>query len=225
MATDEMLSAKRCSRVSILYILWLSFLASVSSSILTLQVEPNTKECFYEDLPQSTSVSMEFEVTRGGLLDVKLTILDPNNNVVFEKLAYFNKQDDEANEEEGKVTFTSTTAGVYQICFDNTMSRWTAKVISFRMLEATKKAEPIKFDDLQLIVDSVIKISEELISIESLQHHMRIREQNHRDALETTNSRAQWMSVIESVLLIGITVFQLNYIRQWFTDSDKRTRV
>ncbi len=79
-------------------------------------------------------------------------------------------------------------------------------------------------EHLTPMVDSVIKISEELTQIETLQHHMRIREQSHRDcmcrptdalqplpthsfvvllvlcaAAESTNARVQWMSILESV--------------------------
>jgi len=167
---------------------------------------------------------MDFEVVRGGLLDIKLIILDPFNNVVVERMAFFNKPDDASNEQEGKVVFSASHTGVYQICFDNSMSRWTSKIVSFRV-NSSKKEELVKFEHLTPMVDSVIKISEELHVIELLQHHMRVKEQSHRDASESTNTRVQWMSLIESALLISMSVFQLRFIRRWFSDSEKRTRV
>jgi hypothetical protein len=36
-------------------------------------------------------------------------------------------------------------------------------------------------------------------------------------ASETTNGRVQWMAVMESVLLITLTMVQLNYVRGWFS--------
>jgi hypothetical protein len=127
---------------------------------------------------------LEFEVARGGLLDVKLKITDPYGQSVIDKIAYFNKEDDAANEAEGRVSFSALHTGKYSICFDNTMSRWTAKVISFFVLnDAAKdpKDSIAKLTDLGPVVDSVIKIADELDSIETLQHHMRVREQSHRD--------------------------------------------
>lgn len=74
--------------------------------------------------------------------------------------------------------------GVHTICFDNTMSRWTPKVVSFRLSSSgTQKTKDFAhLEHLGPMVDSVIKISEELDQIEKLQHTMRVREQSHRDS-------------------------------------------
>lgn len=89
------------------------------------------------------------------------------------------------NEAEGRVTFTAAHTGKYSVCFDNTMSRWTAKVVSFFVLNDAAGPDPkdtvAKLQDLGPTVDSVIKIADELDAIENLQHHMRVREQAHRD--------------------------------------------
>jgi len=199
-------------------------LVLVDGSILTLQVEPKGRECFYEDVSEPSAYSLEFEVIRGGLLDIKLSVTDPTNRVLVEKMAFFNKQDDQQNEQEGQVTFSTNMGGTHQICFDNSMSRWTAKVVSFRM-STSKKDELVKFEHLTPMVDSVIKISEELNSIETLQHHMRVREQSHRDASETINSRVQYLALFESAMLITISLIQVQLISKWFADSDKRIRV
>jgi len=199
--------------------------ANYFGPILTLQVEPKARECFYEEVVGGQQFSMDFEVVRGGLLDIKLTILDPQNQVAFEKMSFFNRPDDALNEQEGRVLLPSTIMGVYQICFDNTMSRFTAKVVSFRINSGGKKEELVKFEHLTPMVDSVIKISEELNKIEHLQHHLRVREQSHRDASESTNARVQWMAIVESALLVSMSIFQLNYIRRWFAESDGKTRV
>lgn len=96
------------------------------------------------------------------------------------------------NEAEGRISFAAGHTGKYTICFDNTMSRWTAKVVSFFVLNdaATDPKESIaKLQDLGPTVDSVIKIADELDAIETIQHHMRVREQSHRDGQITTLSR------------------------------------
>jgi UDP-3-O-acyl-N-acetylglucosamine deacetylase len=48
-------------------------------------------ECFYEQLERGKAFQMEFEVVRGGLLDCKLVISDPNDQVIIDKLAFFNR--------------------------------------------------------------------------------------------------------------------------------------
>jgi hypothetical protein len=43
------------------------------------------------------------------------------------------RSDDKQNEAEGEVHHTATVNGQHSMCFDNTMSRWTAKVVSWRI--------------------------------------------------------------------------------------------
>jgi hypothetical protein len=167
-------------------------------------------------------------VVRGGLLDIKIKITDPNGVNVVDRIAYFNKEDDALNEAEGRVNFVATSSGIYSICFDNTMSRWTAKVVSFFVLNdaaVDPKDSVARLQDLGPTVDAVIKIADELDSIESIQHHMRVREQAHRDSTLTTNSRVQWLALMEAVLLISLTLFQIKYIRNWFSETSSRGRV
>jgi hypothetical protein len=143
-------------------------------------------------------------------------------------MAFFNRPDDKLNEEEGHVEFVSTTAGIHSICFDNTMSRWTAKVVSFVVENGSadkaaggKHAEIAKLEHLGPTVDSVIKIADELDSIAKLQHHMRVRERSHHDHVATASSRVQWMTIFESALLVGLAVFQIRYIQTWFSEKRK----
>jgi len=175
-------------------------------------------------------------VVRGGLLDIRLRVSDPHHNTILEKMSFFNRQDDQLNEAEGRVTFVASSTGTYSICFDNSMSRWTAKVVSFFVMNPTTAGESnrqqqldadqqAKLADLGPMVDAIIKIADSLDVIEQQQHHNRIREQNHRDITESTNSKVQWYSFIESILLIGLTVAQLQYIRNWFKDTGKAGRV
>lgn len=228
------------------------------ASALTLQVEPREEQCFYEDLEAGKNFRLEFEVVRGGLLDIKLKINDPNNNVVIDKMAFFNRQvyththdvpivshairftathapvslpvvitspsshllllpaallflsvfqDDAANEAEGRVQFNAAVNGPYKICFDNTMSRWTAKVVSFFVLnDAVKNSheEIAKLEHLGPVVDSVIKIADELDSIEQIQHHTRIREQSHRDGESfTISSLYAWLPYCSSYVILS----------------------
>jgi hypothetical protein len=45
---------------------------------------------------------------------------------------------------------------------------------------------------------------------------MKTRERAHRDTSESTNTRVQWYSIIESVLLVGMSMWQIHYLRRLF---------
>jgi hypothetical protein len=59
-------------------------------SLSPLQVEPRTEECFYEDLKVGNKLTINFEVIRGGLLDIEFKLKDPMGNIAFQRLAFFN---------------------------------------------------------------------------------------------------------------------------------------
>jgi len=202
----------------------------IYTSALTFQVEPREETCFYEELETGKQLKLEFEVIRGGLLDVTFKISDPYNNVMLEKLAFFNRMDDLLNEAEGRVEINARSSGVHRVCFDNTMSRWTPKVISFFLIQGNNQqkdthSEIAKLTHLGPIVDSVIHIADKLDAVESLQHHMRVREQSHRDSIEASNARVQWLSILESIVLVVIAAAQLKYIMNWFQEKHKGIRV
>lgn len=74
----------------------LVFLALVHS--FTLQVEPKTKECFSEDYQAHRQIKLNWQVIRGGLLDISITVKYEGNGsngaatTLYEKL-YFEAED------------------------------------------------------------------------------------------------------------------------------------
>ena len=132
------------------------------------------------------------------------------------------------------MSFTASMTGRYSLCFDNSMSRWTAKVVSLFIPHggasaaasaSAAAASATKLQDLGPMVDSIIKIADTLDAIEQHQHHQRVREQQWRDQGDVTDDRVQWLSLVESVLLIGVTAAQLQYIRAWFRETGQKGRV
>jgi len=195
---------------------------------LTFQIEPREEQCFYEDIPLNKLFKIQFEVIRGGLLDINFKAYDSYNQVIAERLAFFNRADDTANDADGRVEFTSRLAGVHRLCFDNSMSRWTPKIVTVSVIDGSggdRKGEIAKLSHLGAIVDSVIKIADTVDNVESLQHHYKVREIYHRDHIEADNARVQWLTILECVLLVGLATFQLRSIMNWFAEHKKFVRV
>jgi hypothetical protein len=201
-----------------------------SSSTLSFDVAPKSEECFRHHVLEGNQWPFLFEVIRGGLLDIKLRISGPSGAVLHERLAFFNR-DDAENEDEMQATIDSAQSGSYQVCFDNTMSRWTGKVVQVTYLDdeednaAGAELDLANVDDLGPVVDSVIQIAEKLDVIAKKQHHMRTREQSHRDHQATLNSRVQYLAILECVTLVGLSVFQVKFIRNWFKETMHLGRV
>lgn len=59
---------------------------------LSVQVEPREEQCTYEEMQVGQRLDLDVEVIRGGLLDIKIRVAGPNNQVILERLAFFNRQ-------------------------------------------------------------------------------------------------------------------------------------
>ncbi len=112
-------------RITLLLAIFVLIIAQIHA--LTMQVEPRTTECFLYKASRGETLDFEFIVTRGGLLDVNLRISSPGGKILHEALHFFQEG------EESIQTITADEAGAYSFCFDNEMSRWTAKVVKFEL--------------------------------------------------------------------------------------------
>ena len=56
------------------------------------QIPPKKESCFYEAVEANKQLQFQFEVMRGGLLDIQLRIKAPDGNSMYDKLAFFNRQ-------------------------------------------------------------------------------------------------------------------------------------
>lgn len=103
---------------------------------LTMQVEPRTTECFhYKALNVGEDITFEFVVTRGGLLDVNFRVVSPTGSILHQQLHFF------PDGEEFVKTIRVNQAGDYAFCFDNEMSRWTAKVVKFELTSSSDASQ------------------------------------------------------------------------------------
>lgn len=215
--------SKSISLLAILCLLCI-FISSTSATYLTLQVDARKSRCHYEELDAGQSFSMYFEVIRGGLLDIKYQLTDPNRNIVLERMAFFNKPTEDQNVKEGTVQYTARTSGVYKFCFDNTASRWTAKVVSFEIRSnRANKFSAVQLKDLGPMVDTVISLSNELDTIETGQRTSRVRARQHYSSVKSLNHRVQWFVLFSSIILFGLTLLSINNIQKWFETDNRRS--
>lgn len=66
-----------------------------------------------------------------------MQIYDPSGNTIYQGLHFDSKM-------KGRQQFVAHQSGVHKFCFNNEMSRFTAKVITFRVNVNSKKEEVAK---------------------------------------------------------------------------------
>ncbi len=124
------------------------------------------------------------------------------------------------------------TSGVFRICLDNTMSRWTSKVVSLHVIIGEPGADPsqpatvpeaahavAQVEHLTKAEMSIAKLSALVEKCAEQQDYLRVREWRARGTAESNNSRVVWWAIVESALLVGVSVTQLVLIRKWFSDQ------
>ncbi|KAL6075436.1 hypothetical protein QOT17_003471 [Balamuthia mandrillaris] len=195
----------------------------------TLQVEPRSSECFHMRVtPNDLSREMEFSfvVSRGGLLDIRVKVTEPDGGILHEELHFFD------HHQEDRVTVAGNKEGVYSFCLDNTMSRFTAKVVSFQLgwvdeneVQEYEQQQPA-FDAKKLkpIERSVKKIRNTLEQIQSEQKYLRTRASAHRSIQENTFDRVWMFAMLEMAVVISLNAVQIYVMRTWFP-NDRRARV
>ena len=192
---------------------------------LTLQIEPKTTDCFFRDIAANQHVRLDYQVLRGGLLDIQLQVSQHGAPSLLADILHF------SGEMDGKYEFQTSSQGLYKFCFNNEMSRFTPKIIQFSLAVGADKwglspvtssskgssnAEAVKPEDLDPLEQSARRLSMQLDILQRHQKVLRNRERKHRDTNESTNSRVVWTTIIESSVLFSLHVFQIYFIRSLF---------
>ncbi|KAI9594256.1 emp24/gp25L/p24 family/GOLD-domain-containing protein [Syncephalis fuscata] len=179
--------------------LGLAFVGTVAHA-LTVDVEPNETECFFEDLKIGNTLSISYEVGFGGQQKIDFSLMDSTGRVVQVS----------AQQNAGFYTATADRDGQYTYCFNNHMNDGQLKTVSFYIHEDhhNKEDEPLQ-EEIRTLTRNVQEIREH-------QEYIIQRERAHRNTAESTNDRVKWWSVAETVIVLGVAFFQVNYLKRFF---------
>ncbi|CAN3359667.1 endoplasmic reticulum vesicle protein 25 [Diutina catenulata] len=120
-----------------------------------------------------------------------------------------------------KVAFTSHDAAAFDVCFTNSYSGHGTGVkeieldiesgAAARDWNAQQAAEKLKPNEVELLKSSAM-----LGEIQNQMHYLKLREERMRDTNESTNSRVKWFSIFIIMALVGLGVWQIQYLRHYF---------
>ncbi|TIB01391.1 hypothetical protein E3P89_01599 [Wallemia ichthyophaga] len=167
-----------------------------------INIPPRSKDCYFEDLHKNDEMTVTYQVSSGGNLDIDFALSDPNIPL------YTN-----LGKDTGTYSFTADKDGRYSYCFSNSMSYNTDKVISFNVhgiLYVPDEGHTLPIEqEIRILADNVKAVQDE-------HEYLKARERSHRDTAESTNSRVKWWSIAQSGLLIVTCAWQVYYLKAFF---------
>ena len=127
------------------------------------------------------------------------------------------------------LTWTATHSGEFNFCLDNTMARWTAKVVVFELsvTDPLSTVGDFGFDSAKANVTDTLeslrvvsqRLHAKLQQIDHLQSYHYHRERQNRNTAESTNARVQWWTIIETAVILTVISGQVFIVRGWFVST------
>jgi len=171
-------------------------------------VDAHAEECFFDRVQAGTKLSLTFQVTEGGFLDIDVKINGPDGKAIYEG----------ERETDGKYTFAAPSEGVYTYCFSNKMSTMTPKAVMFNVDvgEAAKETPHEGDGDKNKLEDMIKELSTSLTGVKHEQEYMEVRDRIHRSINDSTNSRVVMWAFFEAMVLVAMTLGQIYYLKRFF---------
>ncbi|XP_034961766.1 transmembrane emp24 domain-containing protein 9 [Zootoca vivipara] len=183
------------------------------------------RKCFIEEIPDETMVignyrTQLFDKQREEYLPATpglgmfVEVKDPDEKVVLSR----------QYGSEGRFTFTSHTPGEHQICLHSNSTKFS--LFAGGMLRvhldiqvgehANDYAEIAAKDKLSELQLRVRQLLEQIEQIQKEQNYQRWREERFRQTSESTNQRVLWWSIVQTLILVAIGVWQMRHLKSFF---------
>ncbi|XP_074023767.1 transmembrane emp24 domain-containing protein 1-like, partial [Numenius arquata] len=98
---------------------------------VTFVLPAGRRECFYQGAPGNASMEVEYQVIGGAGLDVDFSLESPSGRLLVS----------EHRRSDGAHTVEPTEAGDYRLCFDNSFSTISEKLVFFELLFDSPRPE------------------------------------------------------------------------------------
>ncbi|EDW28908.1 GL19428 [Drosophila persimilis] len=192
---------------------------------LTIYADPGRMECFHQPVAATEIIRMDYQVIAGGHgdTDISFTLMDPHRKL----LAADEKKD------KGSLEHAAEETGIYKLCFDNTISTFSQKIVSFSLevspadYEAQEVRELRKemltdyhfetvFTDLS---DYINKLQVNLMRSRQTQDYIRAHEARDRRLAESNYEMVNNWSWAQFLAMIFVGLLQVFMVRSIFSTN------
>ncbi|XP_006875182.1 PREDICTED: transmembrane emp24 domain-containing protein 1 [Chrysochloris asiatica] len=201
---------------------------AIQDGEFTFLLPAGRKQCFYQSAPANASLETEYQVIGGAGLDVDFSLESPQGVLLVS----------ESRKADGVHTVEPTEAGDYRLCFDNSFSTISEKLVFFELIfdslqddeevegwaEAlgwAEAAEPeemldVKMEDIKESIESMRTRLERSIQMLTL---LRAFEARDRNLQEGNLERVNFWSAVNVAVLLLVAVLQVCTLKRFFQDK------
>lgn len=174
--------------------------------LLTFPLSARTDEYFYEDVTPPVLIRGGFFASsKEETSSVDFQITDPAGDRIFEK----------TDEAEGLFHFLARKKGTYTFIVSN--HKWMQqKMVTFAIGKGNETT--LQTEHLDTIDSHMQVIDRTLKDIQTESTYLWIRQKSHMKTVESIHRRVFWFCVVEFLILVGISGFQVYYIKGLLSD-------
>ncbi|XP_049899282.1 transmembrane emp24 domain-containing protein 1b isoform X1 [Epinephelus moara] len=193
-------------------------------SEFTFLLQAGRSECFFQTAVKNGTMEVEYQVIAGAGMDVDFTVISPEGSqLVFE-----------SRRSDGVHVVEPTVEGDYEICFDNSFSRFSEKMVFFEIIiegqggdvggdeEWPGLDEPdgslleYKLEDIRESMDSLHRRLERSRQMQTV---LRAFEARDRNLLEDNLWRVSFWSCASVLVMLCVALTQVYTVRKLFDDK------
>ncbi|XP_072925390.1 transmembrane emp24 domain-containing protein 1-like [Hemitrygon akajei] len=190
-----------------------------SDSEFTFVLPPGREECFYQSAAHNNTMELEYQVIGGAGLDVDFSVFGPNGENLIT----------ESRKSDGVHTIEPTVEGDYKICFDNSFSTISEKVIFFEVIfddvqeDWSEIVEPeelldVKIDDIKEAIGNMNHKLDKSVQIQAI---LRAFEARDRNLQEGNLGRVNFWSAVNLGVMLVVSFVQVYMLKSLFDDRRK----
>ncbi|XP_077575979.1 transmembrane emp24 domain-containing protein 1b [Stigmatopora nigra] len=202
----------------------LGFAFGEENSEFTFLLQSGKSDCFFQRAIQNGTMEVEYQVIGGAGMDVDFTILNPEGIPMVE----------ETRRSDGVHVVEPTVEGDYQVCFDNSFSHFSEKMVFFELYvdgqggnvdveedwggleEVDENMLQYKLQDMREYMDSLHKRLERSRQMQAV---LRASEARDRNLLEDNLWRVSFWSCASVLVMVCVALTQVYTVRKLFDDK------
>ncbi|KAF7488037.1 Transmembrane emp24 domain-containing protein 10 [Sarcoptes scabiei] len=182
-------------------------------SSIRFYLQPNTKRCLKEEMRKDVLVTGNYSLSESLGVRTDLMITDTKGHTALNR----------ENIDKGIFAVNSDEDDIFDFCFISYLQaahqmpqprevhlemKHGVETKNYDQIGAVAKLKPLELE-LQKLEDLSASVVEDF-------EYMRKREQAMRDTNESTNARIFYLSIFSMLCLLGLAMWQIFYLRQFF---------